>query len=78
VGPLGNGSPGRIISNTASNNTIGGAGAAANTIAFNQDDGVTGTGGMSNQLNLNSFHSNTGLGIDLAPNNITPKRCRRR
>ncbi|HJR07106.1 MAG TPA: Calx-beta domain-containing protein [Pyrinomonadaceae bacterium] len=58
-------------------NTIGGAGAGeANTIAFNGGDGVavvSGTGTTSGTtISRNSIHTNTGLGIDLADNGVTP------
>jgi hypothetical protein len=71
--PLGNGSHGVIIANSASTNTIGGAEGASNTIAFNSGDGisVTSSNSVNNGITFNSIHSNTDLGIDLTPNGVT-------
>jgi hypothetical protein len=71
---LGNNGGVWIIS-SASNNTIGGtASGAGNIIAFNGGAGVllylnAGTG---NAIRQNSIHDNTGLGIDLWPDGVTP------
>ncbi len=57
----------------ASNNIVGGAGAAeANTIAFNTFDGVVviQEESIGNRILSNSIHSNGDIGIDLAPDNI--------
>ena len=52
---------------------VGADGAAsANTIANNGGDGVFVSGGPTNELIANSIYSNGGLGIDLAPNGVTP------
>jgi hypothetical protein len=50
-----------------SNNLIGGAGTAANVIAFNSGDGVSVAkfGGTGNRILRNSIHSNGELSIDL-------------
>ena len=48
------------------------AGGSANTIAHNGLDGVFVSGGPTNTITGNSIYSNGGLGIDLAPNGVTP------
>ncbi len=45
---------------------------SANTIAHNGADGVFVSGGLTNEIVANSIYSNGGLGIDLAPNGVTP------
>ena len=45
---------------------------SANTIAHNGLDGVFVSGGPTNEIVANSIYSNGGLGIDLAPNGVTP------
>jgi photosystem II stability/assembly factor-like uncharacterized protein len=56
----------------ASRDTIGGVTAEAqNLIAFNGGAGVFIAGGTQNLVLNNKFHSNTGLGIDLAPAGVT-------
>ncbi len=72
--PLGNGS-GIVIDGGSSSNTIGGiAKGAGNTIAFSASTGVDvdATAGSGNEIRLNSIFSNTGLGIDLGGNGVTP------
>ena len=71
---LGNGT-GIGIDGGSSNNTIGGvATGAANTIAFSAGTGVNvdATAGTGNEIRLNSIFSNTGPGIDLGGNGVTP------
>ena len=69
---LGNTLYGVYISN-ASANSVGGSGnGSANTIAFNGADGVYVASGNNNAIWTNSIHSNSGLGIDLSPNGVTP------
>lgn len=57
----------------SSNSTIGGITAGAgNVIAFNGADGVNIYPGTGNAIHSNSIFSNTGLGIDLQVNGVTP------
>ena len=57
----------------APGNTIGGtASGEGNTIAFNGGDGVAVSSGTGNVIRRNSIFSNTGLGIELAPDGVTP------
>ncbi|HET9529318.1 MAG TPA: HYR domain-containing protein, partial [Blastocatellia bacterium] len=71
--PLGNGGHGILIDNDASSNTIGGLGfIEGNVIAFNGGDGISVDTGTGNALRGNSIFSNTGLGIDLSPDGVTP------
>ncbi len=64
--PLGNEINGIIISNNASDNTIGGtASAQGNTIAFNVAAGVSVQSGTGDSILSNSIFSNGHLGIDL-------------
>ncbi len=67
TGNLGNDIYGVLAAN-GNNTTIGGNGAARNTIAFNKADGVQifGESSMGNRILFNSIHSNGGVGIDLA------------
>ncbi len=71
--PLGNTLQGVAI-NGSVNNIIGGTQAeAANKIAFNGGPGVVISGsGQGNAVRGNSIFSNTGLGIDLGGNGVTP------
>ncbi len=69
---MGNSGTGVRTGGTSSDNTIGGAtAAAANTIAFNGGDGVKidigedDTFGTGNRISRNSIFSNVGIGIDL-------------
>lgn len=80
---LGNGGDGVLVSSP--DNSIGGAGASANGIAFNAHAGVEVFGSTErNRFSLskfldvsgvaiegNSIYANTGLGIDLAPPGVT-------
>ncbi len=64
-----------ILLNAASNNLIGGAASGAgNIIANNAGDGIAVTGATSqaNAMLGNSIFNNTGLGIDLGDNGVTP------
>jgi hypothetical protein len=67
TGALGNTFGGVLVSFQGANNTIGGVGAARNTIAFNGQDGVrvSDATAMGNSILSNSIFSNSGLGIDL-------------
>jgi hypothetical protein len=71
--PLGNTGQGIFITG-AINNIIGGTQTGAgNKIAFNGGAGVAITGsGQGNAIRGNSIFSNTGLGIDLGGNGVTP------
>jgi CSLREA domain-containing protein len=69
---LANSGNGIQISNSASNNTIGGTAAGAgNVIAFNGADGVFVSSGTGNRIQRNSIFSNGELGIDLGANGVT-------
>jgi Ca2+-binding RTX toxin-like protein len=69
---LGNGT-GIQIGGGSSNNTIGGAVGAGNSIAYSAGIGVDvdATAGTGNDLRLNSIFSNSGLGIDLGADGVT-------
>ena len=75
---LGNEINGIIVSDNASNNTIGGTGTGqANTIAYNVAAGVLVQSGTGDSILSNSIFSNGHLGIDLAaagdpPSGVTP------
>ena len=59
--------------NTVTLTTVGGTAAgAANTMAFNGGDGVFISSGVNVSIRANSIFSNTGLGIDLGPDGVTP------
>ena len=71
---LGNGGDGVQISNNAQNNVIGGdAAGEANTVAFNDGNGVTVVGALStgNAIRANSIHDNGLLGLDLGDDGVT-------
>ncbi|HMY72353.1 MAG TPA: choice-of-anchor Q domain-containing protein, partial [Blastocatellia bacterium] len=53
------------------NNIVGGAGAAANIIAFNLSRGISMLSGTGNRITQNSIFSNDNRGIDLAGNGLT-------
>ena len=72
ITPLPNGADGILILNAASNNTIGGAAAEGNIIAFNLGAGVRVDSGTGNLIQVNSIFLNGALGIDLAPAGVTP------
>jgi hypothetical protein len=71
VSPLGNGSNGVLI-NFFNDNAIGGsASGAGNTIAFNGGAGVQ-VLGTTSPVSSNSVFANSGLGIDLGADGVTP------
>jgi hypothetical protein len=55
----------------SSNNLIGGT-FGGNTAAFNGGDGVFVESGTGNAISQNSIFANAGLGIDVAPDGVTP------
>lgn len=72
IGNLGNTGKGVVLD--GSNNTVGGTGTAANTIAFNGQDGITifnissngdSSDNTGNSILNNSIFENGGLGVDL-------------
>jgi uncharacterized repeat protein (TIGR01451 family) len=64
---------GILVTGTASNNIIGGTfSGAGNTIFFNGRDGVFIESGTGNAIRRNLIFSNGALGIDLAPDGVTP------
>ena len=76
--PLGNGANGVLMKHTATGNTVGGTTAdAANVIAFNQANGIdigvdTSDQSDGNSILGNSIYGNSGLGIDLGSDGVTP------
>ena len=69
---VGNSIFGVLITNGASNNTIGGATASAeNTIAFNGSGGAVVPSGTGNSIQRNSIFANAALGIDLGNDGVT-------
>jgi len=72
--PLGNAANGVYVSGGAANNTIGSTTAAArNIIAYNAKGVVvTGSSTTGNAIETNAIFSNTGLGIDLNDDGVTP------
>jgi CSLREA domain-containing protein len=71
TGALGNSGFGVILLNTA--NPVGGTvSGAGNVIAFNGASGVSVQLGTGNTIRGNSIFSNTELGIDLLPSEVTP------
>ena len=72
ISSLGNSSYGVFVA-TSSDNTIGGTTAGAgNILAFNRDDGVYVISGTGNRILSNAIFSNSGLGIDLGADGVTP------
>ena len=67
---LGNSGPGIWIRGS-SDNTIGGQ-TVGNTVAFNSGAGIEIQSGARNLLSQNKVYENTGLGIDLNPEGVTP------
>ena len=75
---LGNGADGIRLDDYAQNFTIGGTGAGqANIIAFNHGNGVviTGNNSFGNSIRGNVIFANTGLGIDLGNDGVTPNHA---
>ncbi|MGI9605699.1 MAG: SBBP repeat-containing protein, partial [Acidimicrobiales bacterium] len=73
--PLGNGSDGISVGAGASSNEIGGTtGPEANIVANNGGGGISlvATAGTDNSVLGNSIWANTGLGIDLGDDGVTP------
>jgi hypothetical protein len=73
--PLGNGMHGIYLDQGAHNNTLGGVSMPNwNTIAYNGGAGValSASAGSDNYIDPNIIHSNTGLGIDLNADGVTP------
>ena len=71
VSPLGNGSNGVLINFTVDNVIGGSASGAGNTIAFNGGAGVL-VMGASSPVSSNAVFANSGLGIDLDGDGVTP------
>ena len=71
TGPLGNLVHGISIAGTNAAMIGGATAGAGNTIAFNLQDGVAITGGVSHSVLGNSIYSNTGLAIDINDNGVT-------
>jgi uncharacterized repeat protein (TIGR01451 family) len=70
---LPNGTRGIDVVSGAAGNTIGGASAGAgNTIAGNGSEGVRVTTGAANRIQRNSIYGNTGVGINLGVDALTP------
>jgi parallel beta-helix repeat protein len=75
TGPLPNAGAGVRLARGSSGNVIGGGvTAAGNTIAFNGDGGIIDAANppTTNVFASNRIHSNTGLGIDLGDDGVTP------
>lgn len=70
-GAAGNAVHGVHVTGNASGNTIGTPG-GGNTIAFNSGDGVFVESGTGIPVRANRMVGNGGLGIDLAPDGVTP------
>ena len=71
--PLGNGEFGVALVDNTSNNTIGGTSRSeGNVIAFNSPVGVFVHSSAGNAILSNSIFSNSGLGIDLNGEGVTP------
>jgi hypothetical protein len=70
---LANNGIGIYISDSAANNTIGGTAAGAgNVISGNGGKGIIIIGGTGNAMLSNSIYANTGIGIDLNNDGLTP------
>ncbi len=73
LSPLGNGGPGILLSDGASFNNIGTSSPdQGNIIAFNAGAGVETLQSQGNHIEANSIFANSGLGIDLGGDGVTP------
>jgi hypothetical protein len=69
---LGNSASGLFIADSFDNTVGGSTAGAGNLIAFNTGNGISLNSGTGNAIRGNSIFSNTGLGIDLGGDGVTP------
>ncbi len=69
---LGNSASGLFIADSFDNTVGGPAAGAGNLIAFNTGNGISLNSGTGNAIRGNAIFSNTGLGIDLGGDGVTP------